>query len=163
MSFSPPPGPAPQSHPGYGQAGAPGYGPPADIANWYAPWGTRVSATFIDGLISLLFTLPFEIASRTTDQAALGVLGTLVGFGWFIYQMYLQGTTGATIGKKQMGIRVVRESDGQVTGFGMAVVRGLAHILDALTLFLGFLWPLWDTKKQTFADKVCGTLVIKSR
>lgn len=45
----------------------------------------------------------------------------------------------------------------------MAVVRGIAHVLDALPILLGFLWPLWDAKKQTFADKVCGTLVIKSR
>ncbi|WTW92968.1 RDD family protein [Streptomycetaceae bacterium NBC_01309] len=162
MSSSPPPGAAQEPQFDFGpQSGAPGYGPPAGIA--YASWGTRVGATVIDGLISLLFTLPFNIAAQAADQPVLGLIGTLVGLGWFLYQMYLQGTTGSTIGKKQVGIRVVRENDGQVTGFGMAVVRGIAHVLDALPILLGFLWPLWDAKKQTFADKVCGTLVIKSR
>jgi len=35
------------------------------------------------------------------------------------------------------------------------------HILDALPLFLGFLWPIWDAKKQTFADKIIKSVVVK--
>ncbi len=27
--------------------------------------------------------------------------------------------------------------------------------------YLGYLWPLWDKKKQTFADKIFGTYSIK--
>lgn len=162
MAFPPNPGYPQEPQPGYGQAGVPGYGPPANIADWYASWGSRAGAALIDGVISLVCTLPFTIAGQAMDQVALVLVGNVVGLAVVLYQMHLQGTTGATIGKKQLGIRVVRESDGQVTGFGMAFVRYLAHILDILACFIGFLWPLWDAKKQTFADKICGTLVIKS-
>ncbi len=26
------------------------------------------------------------------------------------------------------------------------------------SLYIGYLWPLWDAKRQTFADNVCGTV-----
>lgn len=39
-------------------------------------------------------------------------------------------------------------------------LRDLAHLLDFLFVCLGFLWALWDREKQTFADKICGTVVI---
>ena len=42
----------------------------------------------------------------------------------------------------------------------MGVLRHFAHILDMLPCMIGFLWPLWDAKRQTFADKVIGTFVI---
>jgi len=42
---------------------------------------------------------------------------------------------------------------------GMAFVRDLTHILDSLACYLGWLWPLWDAKRQTFADKLIKTVV----
>jgi hypothetical protein len=41
----------------------------------------------------------------------------------------------------------------------MAFVRDLAHIVDSLACYLGWLWPLWDAKRQTFADKLVKTVV----
>jgi uncharacterized RDD family membrane protein YckC len=43
----------------------------------------------------------------------------------------------------------------------MTFVRGLAHIVDSIPCDLGYLWPLWDSKRQTFADKICGTIVVQ--
>jgi hypothetical protein len=45
----------------------------------------------------------------------------------------------------------------------MAFVRDLAHILDALPCYIGFLWPIWDSKRQTFADKIMNTVVVVRR
>ncbi len=42
----------------------------------------------------------------------------------------------------------------------MSFVRAILHILDALPCLIGYLWPLWDSKRQTFADKIMGTVVI---
>lgn len=157
--------------------GAPGYAGALPLAHW----GLRVGATLLDGLMLLPFYIIAAIiltASTTastydpnTDTfsgggvspaglvvVALVYLGALA-FG--LYQLYRQGTTGQTIGKKIVGIRVVREADGQYTGFGMAFVRGLAHFVDSIACYIGFLWPLWDQKNQTFADKICGTVVVK--
>jgi hypothetical protein len=30
----------------------------------------------------------------------------------------------------------------------------------ATLLYLGYLWPLWDAKRQTFADEICSTVVL---
>jgi len=65
------------------------------------------------------------------------------------------------MGKKWAGTRVLREQDGQVIGGGMGIARYILHILDAIPCYLGFLWPLWDAKKQTFADKILKTVVVK--
>jgi uncharacterized RDD family membrane protein YckC len=50
---------------------------------------------------------------------------------------------------------------GQPVGVGLAIGRYFVHILDALPCYLGFLWPLWDSKRQTFADKILSTVVVK--
>ena len=39
----------------------------------------------------------------------------------------------------------------------MAFVRDITHIVDGF-FYLGYLWPLWDPKRQTFADKICSTV-----
>ena len=54
----------------------------------------------------------------------------------------------------------VREMD--CRQWAAAFVRKLAHILDALPCYVGYLWPLFDAKKQTFADKVMNTVVVRS-
>ena len=43
-----------------------------------------------------------------------------------------------------MKFKVVSEQTGQPIGFGLSVVRQLAHIVDAVICYVGFLFPLWD-------------------
>ncbi|MEV5471455.1 RDD family protein [Streptomyces sp. NPDC052207] len=144
----------PGGYPGYPQQ--PGYGaqPP------YANWGQRFLGTIVDGLV---FLVPYLLVILGRDTPALTVIGGLAIFAVAIWQLIMEGRTGQTLGKKALGIRLVRESDGQPLGIGMAFVRRLAHFLDSLACYLGWLWPLWDAKKQTFADKVCSSIVIRSQ
>ncbi len=178
----PQPGYPPQGGP-YNQyapyGGAPGYygAPPAQLATW----GARVGATLLDAvivgvpvLILFFVFLAATSTSSTYDQntdtytgggiSALGILLIVLlylgALAFELWQLYRQGTTGQTIGKKVVGIRVIREADGRYTGFGMAIVRRLAHIADGFC-YIGFLWPLWDAKNQTFADKMCSTIVVQ--
>jgi uncharacterized RDD family membrane protein YckC len=128
--------------------------PPGGPAPTYAPWGLRVVATLIDAAIIIAAELVVGIISST--------LARLVGLGVEVYFAYLVGTVGQSPGKQVMKIKIVRDADGQVIGFGTAVLRAIAHFLDALPLFLGFLWPLWDSKNQTFADKIVGSVAIRA-
>jgi uncharacterized RDD family membrane protein YckC len=149
----------PPSQPqGFGQPPAPGYGqPPADYGAptpQLASWGLRVAATLIDTVIAIVVQLVFAAISQSLAQ--------LAGLVVFLVFAYLLGTTGQTPGKRLIGIKIVKEADGTYIGFGMAIVRAIAHILDALPLLVGYLWPLWDAKRQTFADKVIGTLAVKA-
>ncbi|HZU57263.1 MAG TPA: RDD family protein [Actinocrinis sp.] len=178
----PQPGYPPQGGP-YNQyapyGGAPGYygAPPAQLATW----GARVGATLLDAVIVgvpvLILFFVFLAATSTSSTydpntetytgggiSALGILLIVLlylgALAFELWQLYRQGTTGQTIGKKVVGIRVIREADGRYTGFGMAIVRRLAHIADGFC-YIGFLWPLWDAKNQTFADKMCSTIVVQ--
>ena len=157
---------APQ--PGYG-APEPGYGAPppgygaAPIDPFSSPggpqlvgWGTRVGSALIDGA-------PF-IAAAFLGLAsdALGLLLNLAALAFFFWNLYQQGVTGQTVGKKVMGTSLRREADGQFVGGGLSIARGFVHVVDALPCYVGYLWPRWDAKKQTFADKILKTVVVKA-
>ncbi|WP_067819743.1 RDD family protein [Nocardia inohanensis] len=172
-----------QQPPGYGYP-PPGYGGPTPP---YASWLQRVGAALVDGLIigvpsGILYIIGFAIGSKDMDCTtvegdysystecsggltgaglALVILGGLIAFALSLYFIYMEGTTGQTPGKKILGIKLIREADGQVLGFGMAFVRRICHIVDSLPCYLGWLWPIWDAKKQTFADKILSTIVVK--
>ncbi|MEW2276289.1 RDD family protein [Streptomyces cyaneofuscatus] len=159
----------PQQQPGYPpqtgypqQPGQPYGGGMPELAHW----GLRAGGLIIDGLIiGAPYLLLVGIGGAMGDAAGgiLALLGFLVMIGLTLWQLYQEGTTGQTIGKKAVGIRVLREADGRPLGFGMAFVRRLAHFLDSIACYIGWLWPLWDEKKQTFADKVCSSVVIRSK
>lgn len=148
---------APQAPAGYGYPQQPGYGaqPP------YANWGQRFLGLLVDMLV---FAVPYIIAAvgAANQTWALAVIGYLAVIGIAIWMLIMEGRTGQTIGKKAVGIRLVREIDGQPLGVGMAFVRRLAHFLDSIACYIGWLWPAWDAKRQTFADKVCSSIVIRS-
>ena len=42
----------------------------------------------------------------------------------------------------------------------MCFVRYLCHFVDSLACYIGWFWPIWDTKRQTFADKIVSTVVV---
>jgi uncharacterized RDD family membrane protein YckC len=120
-----------------------------------ADWGTRVASYAIDFIALSVIANIVSAGSQT-----LGTLLSLVAFAFGIYNAWLNGATGQSVGKKIMGTKVVGEATGQPIGGGLGIVRYLAHILDAIICFIGFLFPLWDAKKQTIADKVMKTVVI---
>ena len=156
----PPPGYGPPQ-PGYGMSPAPpGYGAPMSGA-WAGPplasWGERAVSYLIDYLGPALVAgfIQFSVSY------SLGTLLWLAALAWGLYNAYLGGQTGQSTGKKQAGLRLLREQDGQVIGGGLGIGRFFLHIVDAIPCYVGFLWPLWDAKKQTFADKILKTVVVK--
>jgi uncharacterized RDD family membrane protein YckC len=105
--------------------------------------------------------LPFVVAEVVyLGSHALGALLILAALAWAVYNRYLEGSTGQSVGKKMAGTRLVRSQDGQVIGAGLGILRMFVHIVDSIPCYLGYLWPLWDAKRQTFADKILGTLVV---
>ena len=183
MTYSPPPGnyPPPPGGAGYPPAG---YGAvPGAVDNLpqeaYASWGVRVVAYVIDLLpVWVLYGIGFgiQMSDFATTRCVPGEctgpspMAPLVYFAvWLlalVYQLwnrgYRQGTTGQSIGKSAMKIKLVSAETGQPIGFGMAFVRDIAHIVDAIICYVGFLFPLWDAKRQTIADKMISTVVLPS-
>ncbi|MEO3757800.1 RDD family protein [Mycobacterium sp. B14F4] len=98
--------------------------------------------------------------ASTVGQLSVAVTSILV-LAYVIWNYgYRQGTTGSSIGKSILKFKVVSEKTGQPIGFGMSIVRQLAHIIDAAICYIGYLFPLWDAKRQTIADKIISTVCL---
>ena len=146
--------------------GMPGYGVAPTPA--YASWIQRVGAYLVDAIIVAPFSILASVLGHSTDSAtgvqSLNVfyfVFTLAAFVLSAYNRWFQaGKTGQSWGKKALNIRLVNEATGQPIGAGMAFLRDLCHIVDAIICYIGFLFPLWDAKKQTLADKIVKTVVV---
>ncbi len=157
-----------------------GYGAPPPMQ--YADIGKRFVAALLDGLIVFVGMLPGWIliilggitAATNTDSrgqvtgdaagafVGLVLLGYLLLFvGWgavWLYNCYLLGRDGASLGKRWMKIKVL-DPQGQPLGFGKAFLRELVKgALGGLCAILYFS-PLWDQQKQGLWDKVFQTHV----
>ncbi len=76
-----------------------------------------------------------------------------------IYFITLFATTGQTIGKAVLGVRVVR-LDGRAMTFKTGAVRWLGYFVSVITLGLGFFWVIVDSRRQGFHDRMANTSVI---
>ena len=173
QGYSQPSAPPPaQPYGGYEQ---PGYGAAAHSAP-LASWIQRVLALLLDYALVLPFSILSTVfrpkAGLTTagglpltesgGSSTLALLMSLLALGVWLYNRCYLGGQGQSLGKKVLGLHLVSESTGQPIGMAMAFVRDLAHIVDQITCLVGWLFPLWDAKRQTFADKIVSTLVTTS-
>ena len=92
----------------------------------------------------------------------LGILGVM-WILWLIYFTYFEGTSGQTIGKSLIHIRVVKE-DGSRCDPGSALVRNILRIVDHLPFLylLGIILIAATDKKQRLGDMLAKTIVIKA-
>lgn len=95
----------------------------------------------------------WPVASMLLIAVLLALVNTVVVQGW----------TGRSLGKSATGQRLVDSRARRPIGVGRAFVRQLAHIADALPCCLGFLWPLVDEQRRTFADMLTNTVVVRGR
>jgi uncharacterized RDD family membrane protein YckC len=168
----PPPPPPPSPAGGFQQ---PGYGAAPSGAP-LASWGPRVGAYLIDYLITVpgaviaFIGMPKvtstdingSVSSSSSEGTPILILvGLVLLIAAAIYNRWIMGGKGASLGKKVLGLQLTSERTGQPIGTGQAFVRDVLHVLDSV-LYIGYLFPLWDPKKQTFSDKILGTLVIKA-
>ena len=142
--------------PVYGQPPA-GPDPAVAYGAPLAGWGDRVVAALIDYFIpAVIYVIGIRI------NIGLGLVLALLGLAWTIYNKVLEGRTGQSYGKQIAKTRLIAEQTGQPVGPGLAIGRWLLHIVDGIPCYVGYLWPLWDAKKQTFADKLVHTVVVKT-
>lgn len=107
----------------------------------------RLAATLLDALMIGALMLPFHLTGLTL----------LV---WVAYHIGMWTWKGTTVGGIILGIKCVR-TNGDRLSFPVALVRSLASFLSALALFLGFLWTAWDREKQSWHDKIAGTIKVR--
>ena len=113
----------------------------------------RFAASFIDGILLVVVSLILRALLHGIGSG----LTLLIEIGYFTY---FHGNTGQTPGDAALSIRVVDRSTGEPIGYGRAFLRWLVSLVSALVLFIGFLWMLWDSEKQTWHDKVANDVVV---
>jgi uncharacterized RDD family membrane protein YckC len=120
-----------------------------------AGFGQRLVAAIVDGILIGIVAAIVELTIRN----ALGtILAYAIGIG---YYGWLEGSTsGQTVGKKMMGIRVYDLRQGGPIGTGRAIGRYFARIISTIPCLLGYFWMLWDGEKQTWHDKLVGSVVV---
>ena len=145
------------------------YGLPPTAPNPYASWPLRVGAYLVDSLLVVVAYFPAWIGmiieaggGNDTLATVLIVIGALASAAVFVWNTCLRaGRTGYSVGKGLLDIKLVSERTREPIGAGMALWRYVCHVVDALPLYLGYLWPLWDEKRQTFSDKIVHTVVLR--
>ena len=126
-----------------------------------AGWWARAGAFSIDVLFGagLLATiLMIGLSAPPQGFWPCMVLAAVVLLAVLVNRLLLPAATGWSLGRSLFGIAVVRR-DGQPIGPWRLLLRDLAHLIDTVPLFLGWLWPLIDSRGRTFADLIAGTEV----
>ena len=78
------------------------------------------------------------------------------------YFIWFHGTIGQTLGKRLLGLRLIRTSGEKMTP-GIAFLRCVGSLISSLFVFLGFIWIAIDHRKQGWHDKIAATLVIRTQ
>lgn len=128
-----------------------------------ASWPARAGAIAIDVLLGVAVIATMAVSAWSAPW---------LGWLWWVYvataacvivamavnRLLLPTITGWSLGRAVFGI-AVRTQDGAAPGVLRLVGRDLVHLLDTAALFVGWLWPLWDGRRRTFADLLLRTEV----
>ncbi len=96
----------------------------------------------------LLLSIPMGLAQA---------FAPLLLIAYFVTMWTWKGTS---IGKICLGLKIVR-TDGTPINFAIALVRSLASCFSFAVFLLGFFWAGWDREKQSWHDKIAGTIVVQ--
>ena len=122
----------------------------------------RLAAFVLD---QLTFGLPYfvlnafvlHMTNPMLQRAGGGLIATL-----YFTILWSSIGGGRTVGMRILGLKVVR-TDGSELGIGRAFLRNVGLIVSIAPLFIGALWVLWDPRRQSWADKIADTFVVRAR
>jgi uncharacterized RDD family membrane protein YckC len=80
--------------------------------------------------------------------------------GGTIYCVACSATSGQTLGKMSVGIKIIR-TDSSPLDIRSAILRFLGTVLCVATLGVGFILIAFDSHKQGLHDRIADTYVVK--
>ncbi|MGE2736261.1 RDD family protein [Mycolicibacterium vaccae] len=137
-------------------------GDTAEDGRELASWPARAGALAVDvgvpvGVATTMALLALGVAADSWARWVFTAGFALAVPALLLNRLVAPVATGWTLGRALFGI-AVRRADGTV-GVGRLALRDLAHLLDTGSLGLGWLWPLRDRRRRTFADLAARTEV----
>lgn len=139
--------------------------------------GTRLGAVLIDGMIGVAVALPAFLSMGLGNlesmewSAIFGLGGAISVIGvlaWAAYTIYLVHTNGQTIGKKTLGIKVVRSDGSRASLARIFWLRNIVNSLPTVIPFVGNFYNLIDPafifgeKRRCVHDLIADTIVIRA-
>ena len=129
--------------------------------------GRRAVAVIIDTI--LLMVVAWLIAAMTGGTTAEGFnISGAPAFLMFAialaYFIVMEKTSGATLGKRAMGLKVVKQG-GEALDWQASIVRNILRIIDGLPFFylIGAI-VIWLSKsKQRLGDMAAHTIVVRAK
>ena len=148
--------------------------------------GKRIAAALIDGaiLVAIFIVMGKLFGERTTNTSTTitTISGTSVttndvtnstGFtltgipaliymaGWFFLIPFSEGRTGQTLGKRALGIRILKQN-GDPANIGLSFVR---HLFDGIDCFflIGLIIASTNKERKRIGDLVAGTVVVEKQ
>lgn len=162
--------PAPQYQQYPGQFGEPAGAGPRILA--YLVDGLLVSGIY---LIGYLLFIVFAVGGAATNSESGAQAGGMIGSLFLlitipaalavalINSIYIAGkNNGQTIGKKMMKIRIVKENGTPFTYMDGFLRNIIGYWISSLVCWLGFIWALFDSRKQAWHDKIFHTQVVRA-
>jgi uncharacterized RDD family membrane protein YckC len=134
----------------------------------------RAVAVIVDTILLIIvgaiIVVPIVLLFLLSAPVILGVFSVLelllIGFVFLLglgYFTYFEMTSGQTIGKRLMHIRVIDPATGNPPAMEKALIRNLLRIIDGLFIYLiGLIIALTNDKKQRLGDMLAGTVVIRA-
>ncbi|MCK4875488.1 MAG: RDD family protein [Sulfurimonas sp.] len=128
----------------------------------YAKYSYRVKAFIVDMFMiyaPILYIIAY-VAMSGKDEFQSSELAPLIAISIYglIYALLLSNF-GHTPGKKAYDMKVVDARTGNTIGFFRALLRFIAFLFTATTLF-GLILPFYRKDKKALHDLICGTIVV---
>jgi len=134
--------------------------------------GDRAVAVIVDTIIllvaSLVFALPIGLLGAFGvgffPSFFFGAFTLLWWLAWLVYFSFFEGTSGQTLGKQAVGIRVVDEGTQKPPTIEQALFRNILRIIDWLPFLyiIGFILVETQPNKKRLGDIVAKTIVVKA-
>ena len=128
---------------------------PKEFALEYAGFWIRLGAGVIDllGLGSIVGIIAYLFPGPAIWATSGSVIAVAYWLGFWVWR-------GQTPGKMAVGIKIIR-TDSSPVKWQCAVYRCLGYFVSTVTLFIGFIWVAFDSRKQGIHDKIADTYVVK--
>ncbi|MFN4226659.1 MAG: RDD family protein [Candidatus Ratteibacteria bacterium] len=123
------------------------------------------SPDFYENLFNNLYSIRFDFY-EAIDIVTKTFIFLIIFFLIFsLYKILVVGRFGASLGKMIVGIKIVDENGNKIsfkTAFiREVIVKQIIYPIFNFISFFGYLWAIWDKRKQTWHDKIARTIVIK--
>jgi uncharacterized RDD family membrane protein YckC len=122
-----------------------------------------VVSTFISSTLNL-FGLTTQVRNFLESGSTLATIAVLIlaSFNFLMLSAYFVFSwdwVGATFGDILIGLRVVNTQGGSIS-FIRSIMRLIGYYISAFVFLLGFIWALFDRRRQGWQDKLGGSFVL---